>query len=425
MLENRFLEAPPVARPLSTNTPREIAAGPRPHVVFLRRKNPAIPGGIQRLSGRLVDGLSPSFDIEQISWFGPEWGVPVYFPFFYLKSVRNGARLVHCDDAVTSLVGAKIKRRSGKLVVANVHGLDIILPIPWYQEKLRRSLGMLDKVICISHATAAEAKRRGVTPDKIEIIPCMAESPMTPIPKNEELYDSILNDTGIDLRGKKVLLSLGRPVKRKGFDRFITEVFPHLPEDFVYLVAGPKITTPLWIESLRPALSVSLYHNLLLAAGAFGMHQDLLRLSNHPRVYYLNGVSDALKEQLLAASDLFIMPNRTVEGDMEGFGLVALEAAIRGIPVVAAGIEGITDAVIDGQNGYCVSEGDTAGMARTIRELLGDPEGLKALGLKAREFTEETFSPAIISKKYERLFGELLESSGEKSRPRPPIGAQE
>jgi glycosyltransferase involved in cell wall biosynthesis len=72
---------------------------------------------------------------------------------------------------------------------------------------------------------------------------------------------------------------------------------------------------------------------------------------------------------LYNASDIFIMPNMTVPGDMEGFGIVALEAGSCGLPVIASNIEGIQDAVIDGKTGYLVREGDVEGFLRGIRDM--------------------------------------------------------
>ncbi len=379
-------------------------------IAFLLRQNPAGTGGVQRLSTILIEGLAPYYNIENITWKGAEWAAPIYFPLFFYKAVRSKAELIYCDDAVTSLIGAKIRAASHKKLVAAAHGLDLILPIPAYQKRVRAALRSIDKVITISKATAALLKERGVDPERIEIVYPAAESAPIKIAKDEALYCRLKTETGIDLRQKKVLISIGRPVKRKGFDRFITEVFPHLPEDYVYIVAGPRLKTPSWIKAARPFLGGNLYHNLLLASGSFTMHEDLLRLSRHPRVFYLNGVSEKMRDMIYAAADLFIMPNRTVEGDMEGFGLVSLEAAIRGVPVVATGIEGITDAVIDGENGFCVPEGDNGAMLGIIMALLGDPLKLATLSRKAKEFTARRFAPEKAFAKYRRVFDELLDS---------------
>jgi phosphatidylinositol alpha-1,6-mannosyltransferase len=346
--------------------------------------------------------------MERINWKGPEWGAPLYLPLFYFKSVRNGADILHCDDAVTALIGGRIKKSSSKKIVAAVHGLDITLPIPWYQNRLRATLPVLDKVICVSAATAKQVRLRGVPEDKIEIIPSAAEKVTNPLPKDENLYRKLQHHTGIDLRGKKVLFSLGRPIRRKGFDFFITEVFPHLPENYVYIAAGPAPKRPFWIDTIKPLIGNKYHRLLVLASGCDSVHEKLIKLSSHPRVHYLNSISDELREALFSVSDLFIMPNRRVEGDMEGFGIVALEATARGVPVVATGIEGITDAVIDGSNGYCAPEGDVAAMVEIIKSLVENPDRLRDFSRKAREFTERNFSSAVVHGRYTKIFDELL-----------------
>lgn len=383
----------------------------RDHVIFLTRKHPDSIGGVQRHSARLIEGLKGSFEVENIRWKGPEWGAPFYFPYFYYKSVRNGAKLLHCDDAVTALVGARIGRNSKKKVVATVHGLDVVLPVPWYQRRLQEALAHLDRIICVSKATATQVKSRGIPGEKIEVIPNAAEDVENCPGRDENLYRQIDRRAGIDLRGKRVLFSLGRPLKRKGFDYFIRKVFPHLPENCIYIAAGPEPKTPRWLKTAGPFLGKKYHNLLLLASGADTVHDELKNLSRHPRVFYLNGVDEEMRELLFAASDLFIMPNRTVPGDMEGFGIVALEASIRGIPVVATGIEGVTDAVVHGHNGFCVPEGDVAAMAGIIKTLLDDPQKLSTLGIEARKHARTYFSSHIVHGQYEKIFNDLLNGS--------------
>ena len=393
----------------------------KPHLTFLIRKNPKSVGGVQRLSASIIRGISGSFDIEKISWNGPEWGAPLYFPIFYHKSCRNGANLVHCDDAVTAIVGAKIRSRSGKKVVATVHGLDVILPIPWYQKKLKSALNKIDRIICVSKATAEQVRTRGVDPQKIEIVPCPAEDSVKIINKDEALYSRIETLAGINLSNKKVLFSLGRMVRRKGYDIFITDILPHLSEHCVYVVAGPIPKSPSWIKAIGPILGKKTSRLLSLASGCDSIHDDLVRLSlNNPRVFYLNGISDELRNLLFAASDLFIMPNRTVDGDMEGFGIVALEASIRGVPVIATGIEGITDAVINGANGYCIAEGDRAGMVAAINDLLRDAPRLAKLSQSAIETTQKRFSLEFVAGRYKKIFDDLLAQNSENIRAAEP-----
>ena len=380
-------------------------------IVFLIRKNPASIGGVQRHNTRLLEGLSGAFNAEKVVWRGPEWGAPLYYPLFYYKSARNGAHLVHCDDAVTSILGSTIKKRTGKLVVGTVHGLDVVLPIKRYQDIVSGALRKLDKVICVSGATARQVELRGVPEEKIEIIPNSAEKVEYPLEKNDIVLEKIRNKTGIDLRGKKVLFSLGRPLRRKGFDYFIKNILVNLPDDFVYIVAGPPQKAPFWLKTTSPFIKNETRRLLLIASGCDSVSDELEKLSAMPRVHYLKTVSEELRDLLFAGADLFIMPNRTVPGDMEGFGIVALEAAVRGVPVVATGIEGIPDAVVHGWNGFCVDENDDAGMIETILNLTEDPDKLREAGERARIFSQENFAPEKIYSRYEKLFEDLLRSS--------------
>ena len=222
------------------------------------------------------------------------------------------------------------------------------------------------------------------------------------------MYDRLENLIGMDLRRKKVVFSLGRPVKRKGFDRFVRDVFPHLPDDVVYIVAGPSVHPPTWLDTASWMLGPNGRHRVMVAAGYYSCHEDLIALSTHPRVIYLNGVSEEVRNMLFAVTDVMVVPNVRVDGDMEGFGIVALEAAVRGIPVVGSRLEGITDAIVDGENGYLVDADDNAAMARVVTDLLNDRERLHELGARAKDYTRRTFAVEQVTGQYIELFEELF-----------------
>ncbi len=75
----------------------------------------------------------------------------------------------------------------------------------------------------------------------------------------------------------------------------------------------------------------------------------------------------------------------------EGFGLVALEAALAARPVVASRVEGIPEVVVDGETGLLVAPGDADALAAAIEVLLADPARARALGARARELAIERF----------------------------------
>ena len=103
------------------------------------------------------------------------------------------------------------------------------------------------------------------------------------------------------------------------------------------------------------------------------------------RIHLLGAQPEGMKWGWLRRAVLLAMPNVPVEGDVEGFGIVALEGALAGRPVLASRLEGITDPVRDGVNGWLLPPGDEAAWTARLRALLNDPEKLAATGAAARD----------------------------------------
>jgi phosphatidylinositol alpha-1,6-mannosyltransferase len=93
------------------------------------------------------------------------------------------------------------------------------------------------------------------------------------------------------------------------------------------------------------------------------------------------------------------MPNVPVPGDIEGFGLVMLEANLNGMPVVASDFEGLAEVVSEGVNGRLVPTLDAAAFARVIGELQRDPKGRASLGLAAEIHVRRTFGWAEVAER--------------------------
>jgi phosphatidyl-myo-inositol dimannoside synthase len=177
-----------------------------------------------------------------------------------------------------------------------------------------------------------------------------------------------------------VLVTLGRLVRRKGVAWFVAQVLPHVRRDVVHLVAGAG---PAEDRIRRVTRSKGL--------------QDRVRL--------LGRVSRDDRELLLRGADLFIQPNIHVYGDMEGFGLVNVEAAVRDLPVLAADIEGIPDAVVDGETGWLVTSQDAPRWRRRLDEVLADLDRLGEDGRRFGATARELYSP----ERFARTLYEMLE----------------
>jgi phosphatidylinositol alpha-1,6-mannosyltransferase len=105
------------------------------------------------------------------------------------------------------------------------------------------------------------------------------------------------------------------------------------------------------------------------------------------------------------AGDVFAMPCRTRRGglDVEGLGIVYLEASATGLPVVAGDSGGAPDAVLDGETGWVVRGGSTAEAADRIVTLLGDPGLRRRMGERGRAWVEEKWRWDLLAQRLKEL----------------------
>jgi glycosyltransferase involved in cell wall biosynthesis len=180
---------------------------------------------------------------------------------------------------------------------------------------------------------------------------------------------------GVNLEGKKVILTSGRLAKRKGAAWFVSEVMPKLAKDVIYAIAGAGPDQ----ENIKKAVTKN-------------------NLSS--RVKMLGYVSDENRDLLFNVCDLFVQPNIKVPDDMEGFGISVIEAASCKLPVIASDLEGLKDAVKDGQNGFLVESGNAYAWVNKINEILSDNVFRKEFGEKARQYVAENYGWEKIARKY-------------------------
>jgi phosphatidyl-myo-inositol dimannoside synthase len=147
---------------------------------------------------------------------------------------------------------------------------------------------------------------------------------------------------------------------------------------------------------------------LLIVGG--GPYQDTLhKLAERERVtssvYFTGPVPQAELPEHYAAGDVFAMPCRTRRGglDVEGLGIVYLEASAAGLPVVGGDSGGAPDAIIEGETGYVVGGRDVAALSGRLVTLLSDPAGAKAMGEKGRAWVERDWNWDVISARLRAL----------------------
>jgi phosphatidylinositol alpha-1,6-mannosyltransferase len=164
------------------------------------------------------------------------------------------------------------------------------------------------------------------------------------------------------------VVSVGRLIPRKGFDRLLP-AFARVANEREALLEivgdGPQ----------RAELEA-------LAA----------RLGIRERVRFLGAIDDPALYDAYARAWCFAMPNRREGYDVEGFGLVFLEAAVAGLPSIGGRGSGAEDAIDDGATGFLVDGNDVDAIAGALRRLLGEREATFAMGAAARRRALVDFS---------------------------------
>ncbi|GBC98049.1 GDP-mannose-dependent alpha-(1-6)-phosphatidylinositol monomannoside mannosyltransferase [bacterium HR17] len=213
-----------------------------------------------------------------------------------------------------------------------------------------------DGVAAISSASRAELLQRGLAPEKVHIVHLGVSETVL----NGQTTDLPLSGNGKH-NGHRVLLTVGRLVPRKGVDKVIEALPLVLREhpDVCYWVVGDGPDRQR-LEELAQRLGVA------------------------DRVAFTGRVPDV--RPFLHACEVFVMPTREERrGDVEGFGLVYLEAAACGKPVVASAVGGAVDAVVPDETGLVVNPHDPRAIASALCRLLRDPEFAKRLGEAGRQ----------------------------------------
>lgn len=269
------------------------------------------------------------------------------------------------------------------VILGVLHGLDITYPKSLYQGLwVHVFMRLVHRFIVVSRATAAAAKARGIEEARLCVIPNGIELPTQVAKQDRATLEGML---GHSLGNRQVLVLLGRLVRRKGAAWFIRNVMPALTEKYLLVVAGDG-----------PERA-----HMETAITELGLAQSVVLLGR---------VSDEMKQHLLASADLLVQPNIPVEGDMEGFGLVVLEAAASGLPVVAARLEGLEDAVQEGRTGWLLPPGDAAAWRTTLLALADQPEALATRAREARDRVRETGTWEVVAAEYAAVIESDLKS---------------
>jgi glycosyltransferase involved in cell wall biosynthesis len=363
------------------------------NVAFIARNFPPKTGGAEKLNYELAQQLGKLINLKVLA---NKWGK--YSPIFYAQSFfkvlfDRKVNLIFLSDAVLAPLIPFFRIFKRKPIVLKIHGLDITFDNSFYQFFIPKFIKKADRIICISNATKKECIKRNIRAEKCVVISIGIEMPKISKTK-EELRKIVIHKTKINLGRKKIILSVGALVERKGFHWFIKYVITELLKkrnDFIYLIAGGS--------AYKGKMADISYHAKLIS----------FIKNNHigSHVKILGRIDDKLIQMLYSCADLYIMPNIPIPGDMEGFGIVAIEASSYGLPVIASKVEGIKEAICDEKNGFLVDPLNTNQYIRLINEFLDSKEKRKNFGQKAKNFTSKNYNWSKIIQEYISTFNSL------------------
>ncbi len=336
----------------------------RRSILIVTRNYPPLTGGMERLMRHSVETLATRFEVTLIgptgcSAFAPRTVKTIECspaPFSFLTTaiwrgwraasktsfdlVLGGSGLV---APVTLILSRIAKARSAVFV----HGLDLVVDNVVYQRVFLPFIRRHDRVIANSQNTRRIAIDKGCRSGRLVVV-----NPGSSMPPESVLTDRDRIRGELGFPDKKIILFVGRMVRRKGLAEFLERAWPAVRaerSDALLLVAGDSPD-----DALRQDPEGA--KRLMVATERCG--GDTVR--------FLGAVEDDVLWNCYAAADVLIFPLIRVQGDVEGFGMVAIEAAASGTPTVAFPVGGIVDAVADGISGRLVPEGNYEEFANAV-----------------------------------------------------------
>jgi phosphatidyl-myo-inositol dimannoside synthase len=294
-----------------------------------------------------------------------------------LEALRFRPHITLAGHIVVSPSAAAVRRAVGARTVQYFHAKEI-----GAKPKLAAfAVQQAHVVIAVSAYTAGLVAATGATLAGMRLIPPGVELPSDPAPQ-PAAHPTVLTISRLEDRYK------GHDV----LTRAMALVRATVPDVVWIVIGGGPLREEL--QALARSLGVA----------------DAVR--------FLGSVDDHERDAWLRRADVFAMPSRLPGGGLagEGFGIVYLEAAAYGKPVVAGNVAGALDAVADGETGLLIDPCDPRAVAAAIEKLLLDRELARRLGSAGRNRARR-FAWPLIAKRVEAVLLEQLADSAASTRP--------
>lgn len=374
-------------------------------ILLLAENWPPRVGGIENYLTHMAQGL-PKESVQVIAPISPQplssleergvqrkrffWPInrPAWLPLFisiYRQAKRAKYDAVLCGKALfEGLVGYYLKKHLGIPYVVCTYAMEIET---WakhggQKRKLMRVLKNADRVVYINEVTKQSLLNLGVTEKQlVKIWPGVDDAYFAK--PTEEQSAQVLKKYAVK---KPYILCVSRLIKRKGIDVLIEafaalDQIKHTSVQLVIVGDGPE----------RQALQELVERNMM-----------------NKSISFLGQVPDADLPALYASAEFFALTPRPLDGDFEGFGIVYLEAAAAGLPVIAAKTGGASEAVVHKETGLVVQPDSVPAVKEALEYLLTKSDEPKRLGDQGRKRAWDQFRWSKRSLLVKGLFDALL-----------------
>ena len=282
--------------------------------------------------------------------------------------------------APLGLLSGSARRAGAKNIVAISHGHEVwwskLWPFSWAIKYIGKNVDALTYLGEYTRRAISRALPKDSQSRMTHLAPGIDTEHFSPTKKNPKIGREL------GLEDKKVIVSVGRLVHRKGQD-FLIDALPII------------------------ALKIPNVHLLLVGEGPY--RSELEKRANslgvRERITFIGRVQYAELPEYICAGDIFAMPSRSrLAGlEVEGLGIVYLEASACGLPVIGGVSGGAPDAVLEGETGFSVDGKSATAIAEAAIHLLGNPEYAAKLGAQGREWIVKEWRWEIWSARFNNL----------------------
>lgn len=335
---------------------------------MITRNLPPLTGGMERLNWHLAAELAHAFDVSICGPAGCADQLPPHtrlagaftiapLPRFLVESFVRSQLAAHRIKPEILIAGSGVTaphiriaaRRSGAKTLVYLHGLDLVTPHPVYRALFLPFIRRCDIAVVNSHNTARLAESRGIRHERIKIL-----HPGVEWPCDLDHIDAATFRIRFGIGRRPLLLSVGRLTARKGLVDFVRYSLPKIvaayPEVILLVVGGAA-------DAQLGGGPVAIRDAVSRTANTLGLDRNLM---------FTGKVDEDTLSQAYRASQLHVFPVLDLPGDVEGFGMVALEAAAHGLPTIAFNVGGVADAIAQGRSGLVIPPGDHEHMSQSI-----------------------------------------------------------